>query len=75
MRRSNRNFNIPPPRRANRGDLTTFCARGVGNLTFVLASSVLRLDQPNCYAYLDLKGNHLSNVHETQQKGCYRRCY
>ena len=28
-------------------------------------SSVLRLDQPNCYAYLDLKGNYLSNVHET----------
>ena len=27
-------------------------------------SSVLRLDQLNCYAYLDLKGNHLSNVHE-----------
>ena len=32
MRRSNRNFNIPPPR-ANPGHLTTFCARGVGNLT------------------------------------------
>ena len=33
MRRSNRNFNIPPPR-ANPGHLTTSCARGVGNLTF-----------------------------------------
>ena len=32
MRRSNRNFNIPPPR-ANPGHLTIFCARGVGNLT------------------------------------------
>ena len=31
MRRSNRNFNIPP--RANPGHLTIFCARGVGNLT------------------------------------------
>ena len=31
----------------------------------IICSSVLRLDQPNCYAYLDLKGNHLSNVHET----------
>ena len=29
-------------------------------------SSVLRLDQPNCNAYsVDLKGNHLSTVHET----------
>ena len=27
----------PPPPRANLGHLTTFCARGVGNLTFVLA--------------------------------------
>ena len=35
MRRSNRNFNIPPPPppRANPGHLTIFCARGVGNLT------------------------------------------
>ena len=33
MRRSNRNFNIPPPR-ANPEHLTTSCARGVGNLTF-----------------------------------------
>ena len=31
MRRSNRNFNIPPPLRANPGHLTIFCARGVGN--------------------------------------------
>ena len=34
MRRSNRNFNIPPPPGANPGHLTTSCARGVGNLTF-----------------------------------------
>ena len=27
----------PPPPQANLGHLTTFCARGVGNLTFVLA--------------------------------------
>ena len=36
MRRSNRNFNITSTR-ANIGYLTTFCARGVGNLTCVLA--------------------------------------
>ena len=33
MRRSNQNFNIPPPR-AYPGHFTIFCARGVGNLTF-----------------------------------------
>ena len=32
MRRSNRNFNIPP--RANPGHLTTYCAWEVGNLNF-----------------------------------------
>ena len=31
MRRSNRNFNIPPPG-TNFGHLAIFCARGVGNL-------------------------------------------
>ena len=35
MRRSNRNFDIRPPR-ANPGHLTIFCPRGVGNLTFAL---------------------------------------
>ena len=34
MHRSNRNFNIPPPPRANPEHLTTSCARGVGNWTF-----------------------------------------
>ena len=27
----------PPPSQANLGHLTTFCSRGVGNLTFLLA--------------------------------------
>ena len=39
MRGSNRNFNIPPPLRANPGHLTTSCARGVGNLTFTWVGS------------------------------------
>ena len=40
MRRSNRNFNMPPPPGANFehwNPFCAFCARGLGNLTFVFA--------------------------------------
>ena len=39
------------------------------------SSSVLRLDQPNYYAYFYLNGWHLSRAYETWQAVSYRYCY
>ena len=38
-------------------------------------SSVLRLDQPNCYAHFYLEGKHLSDLCETWQTVYYRCPY
>ena len=42
---------------------------------YLPSSSVLRLDQPNYYAYFYLKGKHLARAYETWQAVSYRYCY